>query len=187
MSNPFTVKANNTQVRVNAFTSDRRHIREHAISEYHRKQDAILQAKRDQEALEKQRAYEDALDARSYPALLTTLSSPPEPRFAMPVSYADQIKKEQINDTPPEDPDIASLKPGWTLLRKLNGLQIYKHPSSTTPCEPVEDEGVLRTRVFDALADLHEVRTNDFIDHFGYEVWEDTFMFPRWREDQLSL
>lgn len=190
MSNPFTKTTSDT-TRINAFTSDHRSMREHSIAQYHKKRDAELQAKRDQEALEKQRAYEDALDMANYPTLLTT-STTATPHHQLTTSYADQIKKEQAVLTQKAvDPDVASLLPGWTLLRKhpVNGLQIYKYmEESKSHNDDDEDDHMTRTNmVFEALANLHESRTNGYIDQFGYEEWEETFKYPRWREDQIYL
>ena len=34
-----------------------------------------------------------------------------------------------------------------------------------------------------ALCDLHERRTQDFIELYGYDTWEKTFKWPNWEED----
>lgn len=189
MSNPFTIKPN-SDMRGNTFTSDRRNTRGYLIDDYHRKRDAELQAKRDQEAAEKQRAYEAALDMASYPALSKTTPISTS-QHVKPTSYADQIKKERVDELVTQvdiDLDIANLKPGYTLVRKegAKGIQMYKNTKFPTECNTYsDDENVISYKVFEALADLHESRTNHSIELYGYEVWENIFKHPRWREDQL--
>lgn len=177
MSNPF--KSNEHR---NTFTRDRNNAREYSIIKYNKTRDAELQEKRDIAALEKQRAYEDALDAKNYPALN------PEGNVAVKsnnMNYLSQIQKEE-SCTQIIDPDVENLLPGWTLMRKhpTHGFQIYKNVNVSTN-NNINDN--IQNVVFDALSDLHEERTNEFIDKFGYDVWEEMFKYPRWIEDQAYL
>lgn len=176
----------------NTFTSDRRGMRTHSIQDYHRKRDAELQTKRDQDAADKKRVYEEALDIANYPALSTTISPISVISTVISTSYADQIKKEYVDESlvTPVDRDIANLKPGWVLLRHEPGcgIQQYKYPAMASERDgDSDDEDGLRCRVFEALADLHESRTNDFIEQYGEDVWETIFKCPHWREDQIYL
>ena len=41
--------------------------------------------------------------------------------------------------------------------------------------------------VFNALAELHQRRTDEYIEQYGYDEWERMFKFPDWREREAYL
>ena len=55
----------------------------------------------------------------------------------------------------------------------------YK-PQQKTECEIGLD-------TLNALAKLHEKKTNEYIELYGYDEWESTFKFPAWREREAYL
>ena len=92
------------------------------------------------------------------------------------------VIKTETPVLPTVDPDLLNLKPGWLLLkhdRKTHRI-IWKSGEvvNSDPIEKTEHE--LACDALDELIALHEKRTNDFIDTWGYEEWERTFRSPNY-------
>jgi len=82
-----------------------------------------------------------------------------------------------------------NLKSGWTLLKRdpITGRTIIKsHPGEPELVEPEKNEQKIGRDILKALVNLHEKRTNEYIDTYGYHVWEKMFKRPRWREEELE-
>ena len=100
-------------------------------------------------------------------------------------SFSQCVKtviKTETPELPAVDPDLLNLEPGWLLLKhdRKTHTTIWKS-NETFNSEPIEktaDE--LAWDALDELVALHEKRTNDFIDTWGYEEWERTFRFPNY-------
>jgi hypothetical protein len=80
------------------------------------------------------------------------------------------------------------LKPGWTSISRdpltgrakiVHGVTIYKNPEKT--------EQEIACDVLNALCDLHERRTEEYIDLYGYDTWEKIFKSPNWKEEEEYL
>ena len=41
--------------------------------------------------------------------------------------------------------------------------------------------------IINALANLHQRRTDEYIELYGYDEWERVFKFPDWREREVYL
>jgi hypothetical protein len=50
-----------------------------------------------------------------------------------------------------------------------------------------EDEEEISINVLNALVELHERRTQEYIEFNGYDTWEKMFKFPGWREREAEL
>ena len=100
-------------------------------------------------------------------------------------SFSQCVKtviKTETPELPAVDPDLLNLEPGWLLLKhdRKTHTTVWKS-NETFNSEPIEktaDE--LAWDALDELVALHEKRTNDFIDTWGYEEWERTFRFPNY-------
>lgn len=75
------------------------------------------------------------------------------------------------------------LKPGWISIRrdKRTGI-ITTEYGKTDIYEEIEKKQAYD--VLEALCDLHERRTNEYIELYGYDTWEKTFKSPNWREEE---
>lgn len=100
-------------------------------------------------------------------------------------SFSQCVKtviKTETPELPAIDPDLLNLEPGWLLLKhdQKTHTTIWKSNDifNSEPIEKTPDE--LAWDALDELIALHEKRTNDFIDTWGYEEWERTFRFPNY-------
>jgi hypothetical protein len=100
-------------------------------------------------------------------------------------SFSQCVKtviKTETPELPAVDPDLLNLEPGWLLLKhdRKTHTTIWKSNDifNSEPIEKTPDE--LAWDALDELLALHEKRTNDFIDTWGYEEWERTFRFPNY-------
>ena len=100
-------------------------------------------------------------------------------------SFSQCVKtviKTETPELPAVDPDLLNLEPGWLLLKhdRKTHTTIWKSNDifNSEPIEKTPDE--LAWDALDELVALHEKRTNDFIDTWGYEEWERTFRFPNY-------
>jgi hypothetical protein len=100
-------------------------------------------------------------------------------------SFSQCVKtviKTETPELPAVDPDLLNLEPGWLLLKhdQKTHTTVWKSNDiyDLAPIEKTPDE--LAWDALDELVALHEKRTNDFIDTWGYEEWERTFRFPNY-------
>jgi hypothetical protein len=111
-----------------------------------------------------------------------------EPSTAAQANYGSfsqcvkTVIKTETPELPTVDPDLLNLKPGWLLLKhdRKTHTTVWKSNEifNSEPIEKTADE--LAWYALDELMALHEKRTNDFIDTWGYEEWERTFRFPNY-------
>lgn len=107
------------------------------------------------------------------------------------ISYSEKIKnikKVDNNDNLGNnkvDNDLVNLKPGWALIKKVNNKIVIKtHPEKT---EPEKTEQEIGRDILKALVDLHEKRTQEYINMYGYDTWEKMFKRPHWREEEAEI
>jgi hypothetical protein len=100
-------------------------------------------------------------------------------------SFSQCVKtviKTETPELPAVDPDLLNLEPGWLLLKhdRKTHTTVWKSNEiyDLAPIEKTPDE--LAWDALDELIALHEKRTNDFIDTWGYEEWERTFRSPNY-------
>jgi hypothetical protein len=76
-------------------------------------------------------------------------------------------------------------KPGWATISRdpLTGRSKIEYGEMPINKKPEKTENEMAYDVLCALCDLHERRTRDFIELYGYETWEKTFKWPNWEED----
>lgn len=80
-------------------------------------------------------------------------------------------------------------KPGWAVISKdpLTGRSKIEYGELPLDKKPAKTENEMAYDVLCALCDLHERRTQEFIDLYGYDTWEKTFKSPNWREEEEYL
>jgi hypothetical protein len=101
------------------------------------------------------------------------------------ISFAEKIKTAVIKpkkDESEEDIEFKNLKPGWAISkfdpvsRKI--ITKYKESNEPKPREKTENEYAYDA--LNALCDLHERRTAEYIETWGYDTWEKMFRSPTW-------
>jgi hypothetical protein len=140
---------------------------------YDEKERFTQQQKMDSQKLmkekEKDKKRQALLTIDNFPDLLVI--SKPDNISDHKLNYMEQIKKEIIHTIEPE-----LVAPGWMTIKRdrLTGVNTIKYNNSennrlvkTTHEEIVDGLNVLLT--------LHEKRTSDYIDLYGYDTWENMY------------
>lgn len=77
-------------------------------------------------------------------------------------------------------------KSGWVVISRdlLTGRNKIEYSEFMTPIKPEKTENEIAYDILYALCDLHERRTEEFIDLYGYDTWEKTFKTLNWEEEE---
>ena len=111
------------------------------------------------------------------------------------ISYIDNIKEsltklQNSNKSENIDPDLVNLKPGHILLKldpKSNQIIKKEHTKKSIIEEDLKLIELQNCRnILYRLVDLHEKRTEKYIDTYGYDTWEKMFKIPNWQQKQLE-
>jgi hypothetical protein len=107
------------------------------------------------------------------------------------ISYLEKIQTEDKKEDIIVDPDLVNLKPGWVLIKKdpITGKTIMKnHPDNTKYLfkEREKTDNEIANDIINSLVELHEKRTQEYIELNGYDTWEKMFKFPNWQEEDYS-
>ena len=146
---------------------------------------------REQEQREKERIKQESLKIENFPDLLVVSNKKEFMEDIKKVSYIEKLQKEDdIKNY--IDTDLENLKPGWILLKSdpLTRRTIIKHHPEINIIEKTEKEKTekeIAINVLNVLVDIHERRTREYIEKFGYDEWERMFKFPDWREREAYL
>jgi hypothetical protein len=90
------------------------------------------------------------------------------------------VKKEkEIKEV---DLDYENLKPGWALTKRdpLTGKLITMYKESLTPKPREKTQREIGIDIVNALVELHQKRTDEYIEMWGYETWEKMYRFPNY-------
>lgn len=173
---------NSNNRRDNSF-SERRVRDEGRSSESRRQNNSAQSFKTQADVAAKEQAAKLELSEDNFPTLAAV--APSTAAQANYGSFSQCVKtviKTETPELPAVDPDLLNLEPGWLLLKhdRKTHTTLWKSNETITlePIEKTADE--LAWDALDELVALHEKRTNDFIDTWGYEEWERTFRFPNY-------
>jgi hypothetical protein len=137
---------------------------------------------------EKEQLNIDILSMNNFPELISSVKK--NVVKEQDVSYMDILKKqEEIKDII-ADPDLVNLQPGWIFIKKdrETGNTIMKYgPETIFYEEPKRSEKEIILDIVDSLVELHEKRTEEYIELNGYDVWEKMFKYPNWEEREAYL
>lgn len=172
---------NGNNRRDNGFSE--RRPRDEGRSESRRQNSSAQSFKTQADVAAKEQAAKLELSEDNFPALATVA-----PSTAAQLNYGSfsqcvkTVIKTEASELPTVDPDFLNLKPGWLLLKhdRKTHTTVWKSKEifNREPIEKTADE--LAWDALDELVALHEKRTNDYIDTWGYEEWERTFRFPNY-------
>jgi len=104
-------------------------------------------------------------------------------------SIENDKKQAEIKEAEIKRENKLKPKPGWATISRdpLTGRSKIEYGEPTIPKKPEKTENEMAYDVLCALCDLHERRTQEFIDSYGYDTWEKTFKSPNWREEEEYL
>ena len=144
---------------------------------------------KEQEQREKERIKQESLKIENFPDLLLVSNKKQIMEDNKKISYIEKLQKED-DIKKYIDTDLENLKPGWVLLKSdpLTRRTIIKHHPEINIIEKKEKtEKEIAINVLNVLVDIHEKRTREYIEKFGYDEWEGMFKFPDWREREAYL
>lgn len=77
------------------------------------------------------------------------------------------------------------IKPGWVSISRdpLTGRSKFEY-GQPIYTKPEKSEREMAYDVLNALCELHERRTAEYIELYGYDTWEKTFKSPNWEEER---
>lgn len=145
----------------------------------------LEQEKLEQKKLEKKKKEEEKLEKDlsldNFPELMvqeTDINND-----ATYISFLDKLKIEKIEkeELVAIDNELENLEPGWQIIKRdlETGKIIVKSKSMFKPYEN-KSESELAYTVVKGLSFLHEKRTNEYIDKWGYNEWENMFRFQNY-------
>jgi hypothetical protein len=134
---------------------------------------------------EKKRLDIDILSMNNFPELISSVKKNVDKE--QNISYMDALKKKEEVEVFIGDPDLVNLQPGWVFIKKdrETGNTIMKR--TVLYEEPKRSEKEIILDIVDSLVELHEKRTEEYIELNGYDVWEKMFKYPNWEEREAYL
>jgi len=165
---------------------------------YREQRDAEEKARREFEESEKERLKQESLKIENFPDLVVQNKRDVQQPL---MNFVETIKKEEekVSNLKDVDPDLENLKEGWVLYKRDPNTRrtiVKRHPNDIRR-EAEEMQNSVKSEqeiinenmneIIKALSELHERRTNEFIDMYGYDTWEKMFKFPDWREREAEL
>ena len=105
-------------------------------------------------------------------------------------SFSEKLKNNLKTETEPEidkEKEKVLPKPGWTsIIRdpKTGKTSVVSNYIEKKPKVKTDNEYAMA--VLTALCDLHEQRTQEHIDRYGYDAWERTFRDPEWDHEYFD-
>lgn len=99
------------------------------------------------------------------------------------VSFLDKLNVEIIKEEDNNvDVDFKNLKPGWQSIKRdlKTGETIIKSKSIVQSNYKEKTDLEVTYILLNRLSYLHEKRTNDYIDKWGKDEWENVFRFPNY-------
>jgi hypothetical protein len=97
-------------------------------------------------------------------------------------TYIEKVKRIEEQENTNIDPDLEKVKNGWILMKKdkLTGKTIIQGEKS------MKLEKEFKENIINNLIELHERRTQEYIDLNGYDTWEHMYKFKNWKEREES-
>ena len=174
----------------NSFKSNRPNKRDTCFRQYDEKellhQEQEKQLIKDFNNKEKERKIIKALSIDNFPDLLGNYkNNNNNDNNEITTNYMEQIKKTKIvvNNNADIDLDLVNLMPGWVMIKPnlKTGFNIIKgHPIKHLTEKTQHNEIVDSLNLF--VVQLHEKRTQCYIDLYGYDMWYDLFKGQNYNE-----
>lgn len=175
-------KGNEKMNKFNSFKRNNKFNEREYYSERERR--AEENAKRELEEINKQKA----LTPDNFPELVFNKNQ--SIKNPQKTDYLEKIKKvnhgkNKNNDL---DLDLKNLLPGWVLIRKDKHTNkiIKNSKASNVKIQEILKEKNIAESVINSLVELHERRTQEYIELNGYDAWEKMFKSPNWREREAE-
>jgi len=141
-------------------------------------------ARKELEKQEEEKRKQESLKMENFPELVLNKK---DNNLIQEQNYLEKLMKvhiiEEDNEYEDEDQYFNNPKPGWTLIKKdnLTGNVVVKGKDDIMKESEISEEDIAM-KVINSLSDLHEKRTEEYIELNGYDNWEKMFKFQDWRE-----
>ena len=175
----------------NSFTSNRPVNRDTCFRPYDEKemlkQQQEKQLIKDFKDKEMERRTIKALNIDNFPDLLGNYKKEKDDiHIETATNYMEQIKKAKlvINNNANIDLDLVNLNAGWVMIKRdlKTGLNIIKgHPQIFLPEKSRHNEIIDALNVY--VVQLHDKRTQEYIDLYGYDTWYHLFKGQDYHDD----
>jgi hypothetical protein len=144
------------------------------INKYSKENHEIIQKEKQlNENKKKDEILLKSIAIENFPDLVKTVKKE-EPNEKLNISFIEKLNTEVAKKTnEKEDNDFVNLQPGWCLIKKdkMTNKTIMK----IKLIQNFENKNLC-----DVLCDLHEKRTAEYIEMWGYDAWEKNFRSPTW-------
>jgi len=98
------------------------------------------------------------------------------------VFFSEKVKSKAIDKAKDlnVDIDFQNLAPGWTVIKKDNVKNniVMKTKETLKPIE--QNDTDFAFNVLDTLVDLNNTKRSEYIEKWGYELWEKMYRFPNY-------
>jgi hypothetical protein len=139
------------------------------------------EAKKKFEKQEEERRIHESLKMDNFPDLVLQKN---EHNQTFEESYIEKVKTlHEVESTTSNDPDLEKLKNGLIIITKdVSTGKIITKRKMMPPRKVQRTEHELTQHIIGKLGELHERRTDEYIDLNGYDTWENMFKCKNWRE-----
>lgn len=194
------INVENKEERFNSFKSERpirtesnfRSLNDKGRERYRLEKEEEMKVIKELEERERERIKHESLKIENFPKLVDIPKKEIRENNVVKskISYIEKLKKDNIVKNY-SVPDFENLKPGWVLLKRnpITRQTIYICYPKTLIKEKEEEKSVqeIMMDILKALSEIHEKRTQEYIENYGYDEWERMFKFPDWREREAWL
>jgi hypothetical protein len=140
-------------------------------------------AKKKFEKQEEERRQQESLTIDNFPEFISHKNENNNNKiYDETETYIEKLKRIEEQENTNIDPDLEKVKNGWILMKKdkLTGKTIIQGEKSMKP------EKEFKENIINNLIELHERRTQEYIDLNGYDTWEHMYKFKNWKEWEES-
>ena len=143
--------------------------------EYKERREKEDNIKKEEERLKKEARDKKSLSKESFPVFIHKNQNSSSNNLQITFKEKVSVIVEQKNITPIVNP----IKPGWVEIRRDPNIKktIYTYGEEEKR-DIIGDNSYYH--VLKALATLHNKRTNEYIDMWGYDSWENVFISPNY-------
>jgi hypothetical protein len=127
---------------------------------------------------------EQNLSMEYFPQLLPKVNILESKKMNNSMNFLEKIKTNVVSEKNELDIEYDNLKPGWLLIKqdRLSNKIIHKYKNGKNNEkyleEDIPNDSLHNLKIINSLIDLHEKRTEEYIQLWGYDEWEKMFRFP---------
>jgi len=128
-----------------------------------------------------------SLSIENFPALATISDNMHPVVVTNNASFLEKLNTANTEDN--YDTNYEEIQPGWVNITKdhlTNKPKMRYKRSLYKPLKRVKEETEMAYDVLYALCNLYEKRTNEYIEMYGYDIWEKNFRYHNYDYDWVD-